>query len=67
MEKFRRECPECGGRMVFEKFRQYSRISYINKDGSISKRFRTEDGGTMEVFHFYCEDCGWSPYEGREY
>lgn len=61
--KLQRTCSECGGMMVIESLMQYGIARYITKSGKEYKRYRKRDYGSMDTTLFYCEKCGWSPFE----
>lgn len=60
MKKIPYRCPCCNGHVVKEYYGDYGEVHRVNKDGSISKRFKNiiyETHGEDDAI-VYCEDCG---------
>lgn len=59
MSKIPSKCPICGGRIVKEYFGTYGRVHLINKNGSVSKRYRNVIYDTFgeDESLIYCRDC----------
>ena len=54
------KCKYCGGHIVIEYFGDYGEVHRINKDGTVSKRYKNiiyETHGRDDSI-MYCEDCG---------
>lgn len=62
--RFRRTCAKCGGKMVYEEICEYGQKHFITTTGAVSKKYQKEDYGGTDIKMFYCDNCGWSPYEG---
>lgn len=63
MSRFRKICPYCGGRMIYESICEYGLKHYITDSGRVSKRASKVDYGGVGLELYYCDQCGWSPYE----
>lgn len=53
-----KKCPKCGGEIEISYLNQYSYVYRLTKSGRISKRYKREDNGTMEVAVAGCRSCG---------
>lgn len=49
--------------MVYEELFEIGRKHFITKVGRISKKFEKIEYGDTGTQLFYCDNCGWSPYE----
>ena len=56
-------CPECGGRLTLEILCQYGIRQKVKPDGTLCKRTRRKDHGSMEFDYLFCEACGWAADE----
>lgn len=56
-------CPECGGRLTFENLCQYGIQRKVKPDGTLCKRTRRRDYGSMEYAYLFCEACKWTAKE----
>ncbi len=59
MENLPHRCPVCGGQIVKDYFGTYCRSHKVNKDGSLSKRYKNVlyETSSEDDSIVYCEEC----------
>lgn len=52
-------CPGCGAKIMVSELCQYALVHEIRKDGKISKQYKKEDDGSIDISIAGCEKaCG---------
>lgn len=51
------KCPHCGGRMILCDHFALTHDYSIRKDGKLSKRYKTSDGGSIDCITAFCSTC----------
>ena len=56
-------CPKCGGRLTYETLCQYGIQQKVKSNGTLCKKTRRIDYGSMEHVYLFCENCKWTAEE----